>query len=143
MAISVPYFVRSYNALQFGETSRDFITTCQFARCEAVLRQQKALLHVDLDGQRFWVDQLVPAESGIGESPVVLKMVVLPRQATIVSAQSADQPPQQRGIVELVFYPNGTCDAGSVMLRGTEKADVLTLEIDPVTARATPEAVKP
>ena len=139
MAISIPYFVRAYNSLQFGGASRDFIASCQYARCEAVLQQQKAIMHVDLDGQRFWIDQVLTNDTGIADTPVVLRMVELPRQAVLVSAQAGDQPPQQRGIVDIVFYPNGTSDAGTILFRGVEKADVLALDLDPVTARAMPE----
>lgn len=142
-AIGIPYFVRTFNGMQFSQAGRNFITACQYARSQAVLRQAPATLHLDIEGQRYWVAQRIGTEAGIGESPTVLKMFELPRQAALVSAQVGEEPPRQRGVVEVVFYPNGTCDAFALVLRGVERADAMSLVVDPVTARATPGAVKP
>ncbi len=142
MALSVPYFVRSFNAMQLGSTARTFITACDFARYNAVLRQRVVTLQVDLDRQRYELWQTVETETGITESPVSLKRIELPRQAALISVQAAEEVARQRGIVEIRFYPNGTCDPATLIWRGTEKNDAFAVAVDPVTARATPQAVK-
>jgi prepilin-type N-terminal cleavage/methylation domain-containing protein len=142
LAIAVPQFVRSYNASLLNAMGRSFATTCQYARVEAVLRQQKSILHIDLDRQTFWVTQLMRAPDAVELNEQVLKVVELPRQVALVSAETADVAARQRGGVEATFYPNGTCDAVTVVFRGSEKGSALAVEVDPVTARASAYPVK-
>jgi prepilin-type N-terminal cleavage/methylation domain-containing protein len=142
VAATIPFFVRTYHAQLLAGMGRSFAVTCQYARVEAVLRQQKTILHVDLDKQTFWVTQSFRVTDAVESSEQVLKVVELPEQVTLVSAETADVAARQRGAVEATFYPNGTCDAVTVVFRGTEKGSALAVEVDPVTARASPYEVK-
>jgi prepilin-type N-terminal cleavage/methylation domain-containing protein len=143
MAVSVPSFIRSYNASLIDSTGRTVITSCQFARLNAVLHQQKVEFYVDLDRQVMWVTQTQTNEAdGADSSAEVLKTIEVPSRVGLVSAQVGDEPLQQKGQVAATFYPNGTCDAFTVTFRGTEKGSGLAIVVDPVTSRAIPWPVK-
>src|SRR5262245_32861490 len=62
--ITIPSFVRSYNAAIVNETARSLVTACQFARLNAVMHQQKALMHINLSNRAIWVTQSVTDEVG-------------------------------------------------------------------------------
>jgi prepilin-type N-terminal cleavage/methylation domain-containing protein len=142
LAVAMPRFVRSYNSSLLAAMGRSFATACQYARVEAVLRQQKAILHVDLDKQTFWITQLIPTGGATEPSEQVLQVIELPKQVTLVSAETYEVAARQRGAVGAVFYPNGTCDAITVVFRGAEKGAAIAVEVDPVTARASAYEVK-
>lgn len=141
MAVSAPYFVRSYNTSLLNATGRSFATTCQYARLQAALRQRNTTLHVDLDRQMFWISQ--KPEAGADDvQGHVLKSVEISKRIALISAQRPDEPPQQRGQIETTFYPNGTCDSITVVFSGAEKGIGLAVILDPVTSRANLFAVK-
>lgn len=143
MAVSVPSFIRSYNASLIDSTGRTVITSCQFARLNAVLHQQKVEFYIDLDRQTMWLAQTETNEADSAESSgQVLKTIEMPARVGLVSAQVGDEPLQQRGQVAATFYPNGTCDAFTVTFRGAEKGNGLAIVVDPVTGRAIPWPVK-
>ena len=145
MAVSVPSFIRSYNASLLDSTGRTVITSCQFAKLNAVLHQQKVAFYVDLDRQTMW---LVQSDSNTNDtdsaeaSSQVLKTIEVPSRVGLVSAQVGDEPLQQKGQVAAIFYPNGTCDPFTLTFRGTEKGVGLAIMVDPVTSRAVPWPVK-
>lgn len=143
LAVAMPRFVRSYNSSQLAATGRSFATICQYARVEAVLRQQKVILHADLDKQTFWITQSFATGDATEPSERVLQVIEVPKQVTLASAETYEVAARQRGAVEAVFYPNGTCDAITVVFRGAEKgAAAIAVEVDPVTARASAYEVK-
>ena len=140
MTISAPAFVRSYNSAVLGETARAFTTTCQLARLQAVTRQANAVLHVDLDRQAFWLTQVVKTE-GEATGDVTIKTYRLSPRVVLVSAERADGDGKSEKSVEVHFYPNGTCDALTVVFRGSERT-ALAANLDPVTCKAYAYAVK-
>jgi prepilin-type N-terminal cleavage/methylation domain-containing protein len=140
MAVSVPAFVRSYNSSLLNEAVRNFVTCTQYARIQAVIHQQTAMLHIDLDRQMFWVSQVMRGEDGSSEETTV-KVVELPRRVSIFSAQRGEDPHAEKQVA-VEFYPNGTCQSVTVVFRGTEKGNSLATEIDPLTTRATTYPVK-
>jgi prepilin-type N-terminal cleavage/methylation domain-containing protein len=142
MAISVPSFIRSYNAAILNETGRSVITSCQLAKLNAVLRQQKVAFYIDLDKRMIWLTQFAGTNSDDESSSVVLKTIEIPSRVWVTSVQLGDQPPEQKGQAEATFYPNGTCDAFTVTFRGTEKGSGLAIMVDPVTCRGVPWTVK-
>ena len=137
MAIGAPSFVRSYNNALLGETARTFTTICQFARLQAVTRQANAVLHVDVDRQAFWLTQIVKAE-GETAGDITLKTYRLNRRVALVSAEGVDGSEKY---VESQFYPNGTCDAMTVVFRGSDRAALAT-SLDPITCKAIAFATK-
>lgn len=144
MAVSVPSFLRSYNASLLSSMGRTLITACQFARLNAVLHQQKVAFYIDLDKQMMWLAQGASTEdtdSAESQAQTLKTIAVSPRIA-LVSAQTGDEPLQQRGQAVAMFYPNGTCDTFTVTFRGTEKGSGLAIVVDPVTSRAVPWTVK-
>jgi prepilin-type N-terminal cleavage/methylation domain-containing protein len=144
MAVSVPSFVRSYNASLLSSTGRELITSCQFARLNAVLHQRNVGCYVDLDKQMIWLMQATStneADSDESEGQVLKSIEISPRIGMVV-AQAGDGPAQQKGQVLVVFYPNGTCDGFSVTFRGAEKGSGLAIVVDPVTSRGVPWPVK-
>jgi prepilin-type N-terminal cleavage/methylation domain-containing protein len=141
MAVSIPGFVRSYNGAVLSETARSFSTLCQFARIQAVSRQQNATLHIDVERQMFWVSQPVRNEDGDQEERS-LKVIEFSNRVALITAVRQDQPPTNERQIEVTFYPNGTCDPVYIILQGTEKGRGLCAMIDPITIRATIYAVK-
>jgi len=144
MAIALPSFIRSYNAAALNATGRTVITTCQFAKLNAVLRQQKVALYVNMDRRKISLTQFAGtnAPDDAESSTVVLKEIELSPRVGVASVQIGDQPAEQKGQVEATFYPNGTCDAFTITLRGVEKGSGLAIMVDPVTCRGMPWVVK-
>ena len=145
MAVSVPNFVRSYNNSLLNAMGRTVVTACEFARLNAVLHQRKVVFHVDLDKQLIWLTQPVTtgATDSVDSQDQSLKTIAISPRIGLASAQVADQPPRQKGQVEALFYPNGTCDEFTVTFRGAEKGSGLAVVVDPVTSRGVPWPVKP
>jgi prepilin-type N-terminal cleavage/methylation domain-containing protein len=133
VAVSVPAFVRSFNDMTLRETARAFATTCQFGRVEAVQRQTNAVLHIDLDQQRFWLTT--------GSDGLPLKNWEVSKRITLATAELVDNPGKAERVVDVNFYPNGTCDSATVVFRGADKA-ALAATIDPITCKAVPYPVK-
>ena len=147
MAVSIPNFVRSYNAALLNSMGRTVMTSCQFAKLNAVLHQQKVAFYIDLDKQVISLMQYSegdPTENADNAelTDQMLKTIPMSQRVGLASAQAGDQSPQQKGMVEATFYPNGTCDAFAVTFRGAEKGSGLTIMVDPVTCRGMPWAVK-
>jgi prepilin-type N-terminal cleavage/methylation domain-containing protein len=142
VAVAVPSFVRSFNNQLLSETARTFATTCQLARVQAVTRQVPATLHMDLERQMFWVTQPVKTETGdsAGEDQT-LKVYELPRQIAMASVERVDGAQGHDKLVDLTFYPNGTCDSATVLFRGSERRGLVTT-VDPMTCQAIPYLVK-
>lgn len=136
IAVTVPSFVRTYNAELLNATGRTVATSCEFAKLNAVLHQQKVAFYVDMDRQTIWLVQATAGGTeGAEPASQVLKTVGISPRVSLLSAQLGDLMPQQRGQVEATFYPNGTCDAFAVTLRGVEKGSGLEVVVDPVTCR--------
>jgi prepilin-type N-terminal cleavage/methylation domain-containing protein len=141
VAVAVPQFVRSYNNQLLSETARTFATTCQLARVQAVIQQTKATLHIDLDRQMFWVTQPLKTEDGSTGEDQTLKVFELPKRVMIASAARVDGAQPHDKLVDVTFYPNGTCDSVMVLFRGGERGGLLAT-LDPITCQAIPYAVK-
>ncbi len=141
LAVSIPGFVRSYNASLLSETARSFATLCQQARIQAVSQQRNATLHIDLERQVFWISQPVRNEGGTEEDQTV-KVVEISNRIALVDAVRQDEPRTAGKQVEVSFYPNGTCDPVYIILRGAEKGNDLCAVIDPITIQASIYPVK-
>ena len=139
LALSAPSFVRSYNTAVLNETGRTFATTCLLARVNAVTQQREAILHIDLERQAFWATQVAKSEDG-STSDQTLKTFQLSKRVTLVSAERPDLARQEK-LVEVVFYPNGTCDPVNVVFRGSEKGGLAAV-VDPITCQTTLYTVK-
>jgi prepilin-type N-terminal cleavage/methylation domain-containing protein len=137
IAVAMPNFVRSYNAQLLNATGRTLATSCEFAKLNAVLHQQKVACYIDMDKQTVWLMQFssAPDADKLQPQSQILKTIEISPRIALVSAQSGDDLPQQKGQVEVTFYPNGTCDPFTVTLRGAEKASGLEVVVDPVTCR--------
>jgi type II secretion system protein H len=139
LALSAPAFVRSYNSALLSETARSFSTTCQLARVQAITQQQNATLHIDLERQVFWVTQPLKNEDG-ETTEQTLKVFQLSQRVSVVSAERADSAKQEK-LVDVVFYPNGTCDPVTVVFRGVDPG-ALAAMVDPITCQAALYPVK-
>lgn len=142
IAVSVPSFIRSYDAATLNATGRTVITSCQFAKLNAVLRQQKVAFYINLDKRMIWLTQFTGTNDDVESSSAVLKTIEIPSRVGVASVQLGDQPAEQKGQVEATFYPNGTCDAFTVTFYGAEKGSGLAIMVDPVTCHGAPWTVK-
>jgi type II secretion system protein H len=159
MAASVPSMVRSYNAAVLNDVVRGFGTTCQFARVKAITQQRPVVMHVDVKRQKFWIAQELGQPADDAETATVtattLKVYALPKRVAMVSAArreaslaatSARRKPATESSVdqgiEFTFYPNGTCDGATVVFRGVEPKELLSVTVDPVTTRTAAFPVK-
>ena len=104
LAVSMPSFIRSYNAATLNETGRTVITSCQFAKLNAVLRQQKVAFYIDLDKRTISLTQFAGtnAPDGSDSSTVVLKTIEISPRIGVSSVQIGDQPAEQRVQVVLL-----------------------------------------
>jgi prepilin-type N-terminal cleavage/methylation domain-containing protein len=145
LALAAPSFLRSYRGAVLSETAREFATTCQLARLQAVSQQLNATLRLDLEQQVYWLSQLSTNNADQTPQPVTLRWTPLNPRIALASATLADGTTGSGGgqIVEINFYPNGTCDGGQVIFRGRDENDSITLVLDPITARATAGAGTP
>jgi len=140
IAVTIPSFVRSYNAEVLNATGRTIATSCEFAKLNAVLHQEKVGYFIDMERQTIWLTQAAStndtdtADDPSGES-TVLKSIPMPNRIVLASAQLGELMPETKGQVQATFYPNGTCDAFAVTLRGVEKGSGLEVVVDPVTCR--------
>lgn len=139
LALCAPQFVRSYNSASLSEAVRTFSTMSQLARMHAVTRQQKTVMHVDLDRQAFWVTQSGVDETG--HSGTSLRSYQLSTRVTLVSVERPDSGERISKTADATFYPNGTCDSITVVFRGADRSG-LAATIDPVTCKAVSYAVK-
>ena len=144
MAVSLHSFIRSYNAAILNATGRTVITSCQFAKLNAVLRQQKVAFYIDMDNRKISLRQFTGTNAPDSDESSILdlKTIEISPRIGIASVQIGDQPAEQKGQVEATFYPNGTCDAFTVTFRGAEKGSGLAIMVDPVTCRGLPWVVK-
>src|SRR6266481_8231806 len=94
MAVSVPSFIRSYNAATLNATGRTVMTSCQFAKLNAVLRQQKVAFYIDLDNRKISLRQFAGTNApDSAESSVLdLKTIEISPRIGMASAQIGDQP---------------------------------------------------
>src|SRR5439155_24684071 len=133
VAVAAPQFVRSYNGYLLTEAARTFATTSLLGRVQAVTQQKAAVLHVDLDRQMFWLTQPLKNQDGEATEDQTLKVCELSKRVALVSAERLDAPARQEKLVEISFYPNGTCDPAMVVFRGERGA--LTATLDPITCQ--------
>ena len=161
VAASMPSLVRTYNNAVLNDVVRAFGTTCQYARIQAITHQRQVVMHVDIKRQMFWVTQepgqlVESGDAGSGDV-MALKVYEIPKRVAMVSAEltqdsltsskpasrpKSDGSSVEQGVV-FTFYPNGTCDGAVLVFRGAEPRDLLSVEVDPVTTRATAYPVKP
>jgi prepilin-type N-terminal cleavage/methylation domain-containing protein len=144
VAVSVPKFVRSYNDLQLNEAARAFVTTCSMARIQAVSHRVPAVLHVSVEHQQFWLSQSLTNEDRQAQE-VMLKRVELGGRVGLVRwdremGEAVSTNAEDRARIQ--FLPNGTCEGGTVVFRGTEKGAGLAATVDPITGRTLVYPVK-
>ena len=138
IAVTAPSFVRSYNAEVLNAMGRTIATSCEFAKLNAVLHQQKVGYYIDMDRQTIWLMQAASTNDtadGSSHEGDVLKTIPMPSHVGLSSAQLGELMPEGKGQIEATFYPNGTCDAFAVTLHGVEKGSGLEVIVDPVTCR--------
>jgi Tfp pilus assembly protein FimT len=140
-ALSLPAFARAYRSSLLGSAGRSLATMSQLARLEAVLNQQMVTLHIDVGENKFWVARQDTSD-GAADDFMVVKLIKIEPPVAIISAAVGDDQETTQGTVEVRFFPNGTCERATVILRGAEKGDGLDLELDPITTRAKVTAVK-
>jgi prepilin-type N-terminal cleavage/methylation domain-containing protein len=145
IAVVAPNFVRSYNGAVLNATGRTIATSCEFAKLNAVLHQQKVGYWIDMDHQTISLMQNTTngVEDGTSSEAQVLKTILMPSRIWLWSAQLGELMPESKGQVEATFYPNGTCDAFAVTLHGVEKGNGLEVIVDPVTCRGMLWPIKP
>ena len=99
IAVTVPSFVRSYNAEVLNATGRTIATSCEFAKLNAVLHQQKVAFYIDMDKQTIWLMQFAtPANRRrrVGGANPARQSTISPRIG-LLSAQLGDQPVATEG----------------------------------------------
>ncbi len=104
VAVSVPSFIRSYNGAVLNATGRAVMTSCQFAKLNAVLHQRNVAFYIDIDKRMIWLTQFSGTNDTESSSEVLKSIEISPRVG-VASVQVGDQPPEQRGQAEATFYP--------------------------------------
>lgn len=133
MAVVSPYFVHYYHQARVDAAARELGTATQLARLQAVTRQQTVWLEFDLDRQMYWISRADPQTAMSDEQ--LLAVFELPGTVRLAAVQTAEGLPRDAGRVAARFFPNGTCDEFWATLRGTRSPRIITVWLDPVTAR--------
>lgn len=141
-ALSLPAFARAYRSSLLNSAGRSLATMSQLARLEAVLNQQVVTLHIDVGENKFWVARQDTSEEARDDFVVVKLIRVEPPVAIISAVVADDERETTQGTVDVRFFPNGTCEMATVMIRGAERGDGIELVLDPITTKATVTAVK-
>src|SRR5579859_2776088 len=81
VAVTIPSFVRSYNAELLNATGRTFATSCEFAKLNAVLHQRNVAVYVDMDKQTIWLMQFAVGSdtNDVSTSQILKTIEVSPR----------------------------------------------------------------
>lgn len=137
MAVAVPYYLHYYHEARLAAAAREFATATQWARLQAVTGQREAVVEFDLDRQSYAVTAPKTATK-----PGEALAIGMPPKVRLATAQVGEEPPLDSGRCTARFYPNGTCDAMTVVFRGADQRGVTTVAVDPVTARATVYGVR-
>jgi len=140
LAVAGPSLVRAFNDAVVSDAARKFALTCRQARLQAVTQQRPATVFVNLDQQRFWLAQPLPTADGALEEHTI-KSVQLSGRVVLTKAEVPDAAEPDPKQAEIKFYPNGTCDAATVVVTGNDK-NPLAVTLDPITSKPVVYAVK-
>jgi type II secretion system protein H len=155
-ALIVPEMKGTYEDALLRSTARDLVSVLSMASSRAVSLNQLHRVHLDKRNSRYTIETKVslgPKGEGYipvrdvpgGEGTLDDRISVEFRQPGQVDATSAEPAPDQADSVSadsrqpppddaIRFYPDGTADAGDVVLRDRDGFG-LALRINPITAR--------
>ncbi len=129
-ALVYPSFGTAISTLRLKGAARQLVSACRSAKWEAISKKKPYRLLVDLGKARVIVSD--PSET-------VTREVDLPAGITITQAQKISEG-QPSDASELLFFPNGTAEAGSILLRDSHGKE-LKVVVDYLTADARIEEV--
>jgi len=124
-ALVYPSFGNALSDLRLKGAARQIISACRLAKWEAVSTRQPYRLLVDMEKNRFFVEDVAGRRSKEIDLSSGLRVF---RTQKIAENGSADS-------VAFYFFPNGTAEAGSIVVRDSRGKD-LTLKIDLLTGDA-------
>lgn len=151
-AVMVPEMKGSFGDVLLRSASRDLINILDLAYSRAVSLGQARCVLLDESTGRYQVEkqviengaeELVPDEEVPGGQGQLDRRVAMEFHST-EATEAEDSPPDATavpaggiatsGMARIMFYPDGTADAGEIVLRDPDGFR-LRLEINPVTAR--------
>jgi len=138
----VPQLANSLTGTQLKAASKKVAAGLRFARSRAVAEQIGYAANFDFERNRLNVHSINPKASGESQTPPepeveassepTLRFYDLPRGVRFEKAEAADGEVNS-GTFEMVFFPNGSCSGGEVVLVN-ERDKRVHLIIDFITA---------
>lgn len=143
VALVIPEMKGTYDDAVLRSTARKFVDVFVLANSQAVAGNRKHLVRIDTQGRKFMLEtsaatgglQEVDITGSAGEFDDRIRVDV--RNAALSERegppdQEVGKGERERGVI--AFYPDGTADAGDVLLRDRAGFRLL-LRINPATAR--------
>jgi type IV fimbrial biogenesis protein FimU len=133
LAISIPSMKVVHQRNQLHISAREVVALLKYARGEAVLGEKEVEVRFDVPGDRYRLDL---RESGEGEyvreRDRVLKSSErirhLPRTVHFLEITSEAEADEKAGIARIIFYPNGSATAATIIL-GNDRKRNMTIEV--------------
>lgn len=150
-ALMIPEMKGSFQDALLRSTSRELINVFDLAYSRAVSLNQIRLVSLDESTGRYLVEKqvyhdgqedIVPADDVPGYKGQVDKRIALefhqqaetaPEENATTATSATSTLGNSSGPATIAFYPDGTADAGAILLRDREGFQLL-LQINPVTA---------
>lgn len=151
-AVMIPEMKGSFGDVVLRSASRDLINVLDLAYSRAVSLGQTRCVLLDESTGRYQVEKqvlengaenLVPDEDVPGGQGQLDRRVAMEFHSPDATDEDANSPDSAKvpaadratsGMSRITFYPDGTADAGEIVLRDPDGFQ-LRLEINPVTAR--------
>jgi type II secretory pathway pseudopilin PulG len=123
LTMGVPAFVRALHKEGMRKAQSDLLEACQKARGGAIINAKPQELIIN------------PAE-GSFEAPGAFPRTLLPNGVTIGLISVNDIEREHDDVVVVRFFPKGTSDDFTIVLRNDRDGSQWSLTLDPVTALA-------
>ena len=114
-------------ASSMDEGARDISTMIRYARSLAIKGHNRYCIRFDISDSRIGI---YPKVESSGETPEMIKEVILPKGITLTGIKSVYQSKKEQGEMDLTVTPEGIIEQGVIYL-GDSYGNIYTLVIKP------------
>jgi type II secretory pathway pseudopilin PulG len=123
LTMGVPAFVKALNKEGMRKAQSDLLEACQKARGGAIIHAKPQ-------------DLIIRPMDGTFEAPGAFPLTALPADVSFQAISVNDIARDQDDVVVVRFFPRGTSDDFTIVIRNEKDGSLCTLWLDPVTALA-------